>query len=98
MKEIYKTFAKGGDAELESLETSNPFSKGIVFSVKPHKTWSSISVLSGGQKTLVSLSFIYALHYYKPNSIYFMDEIDAALDYKNRGLVGEFIKTRTKEA
>ena len=27
-----------------------------------------------------------------------MDEIDAALDYKNRGLVGEFIKTRTKEA
>ena len=48
MKEIYKSFAKGGDAELESLETSNPFSKGIVFSVKPHKTWSSISVLSGG--------------------------------------------------
>lgn len=27
-----------------------------------------------------------------------MDEIDAALDYKNRGLVGEFIKNRTKEA
>lgn len=39
MKEIYKTFAKGGDAEIESLENGNPFSKGIVFSVKPFKTW-----------------------------------------------------------
>lgn len=39
MKEIYKLFAKGGDAELEPLENGNPFSKGIVFSVKPFKTW-----------------------------------------------------------
>ena len=40
MREIYKYFTKVGDAELESLENGNPFSKGIVFSVKPFKTWS----------------------------------------------------------
>jgi structural maintenance of chromosome 4 len=62
MKETYRILTNGGDAELECLESKNPFSKGIVFSVKPNKTWSQISLLSGGQKTLVSLSFIYALH------------------------------------
>lgn len=62
MKDTYRVLTNGGDAELESLEIKNPFSKGVVFSVKPNKTWSQISLLSGGQKTLVSLSFIYALH------------------------------------
>lgn len=39
MKETYKILAKGGDAELEALETGNPFSKGVIFSVKPTNTW-----------------------------------------------------------
>ncbi len=98
MKTTYKILTKGGDAELESLDYSDPFNKGIIFTVKPSKTWCQISLLSGGQKTLVSLSFIYALHYYKPNSVYFMDEIDAALDYKNKSTVANFIKDRTKNA
>lgn len=54
-----------------------------------------MSKLSGGEKTLSSLSFIYALHYYKPNPVYFMDEIDAALDYKNVSIVAKFIKEKT---
>lgn len=48
--------------------------------------------LSGGEKTISSLSLVFALHYYKPNPLYFMDEIDAALDYKNVKQVGEYIK------
>ena len=44
--------------------------------------------LSGGEKTLSSLALVFALHYYKPNSVYFMDEIDAALDFKNVNTVG----------
>jgi structural maintenance of chromosome 4 len=94
MKEIYCELTNGGDVELELIDSTNPFSKGAKISVKPRKTWSIISLLSGGQKTLVSLSFIYSLHDYKPNSIYFMDEIDAALDYKNRSTVANFIKKR----
>lgn len=45
-----------------------------------------------------SLSLIFALHYYRPTPIYFMDEIDAALDYKNVSIVADYIKKRTKNA
>ena len=44
------------------------------------------------------MSLIFALHYYKPTPLYFMDEIDAALDFKNVSIVGEYIKKRTKDA
>ena len=54
--------------------------------------------LSGGEKTISSLSLVFALHYYKPNPLYFMDEIDAALDFKNVKTVGEYIKEKTKDA
>lgn len=54
--------------------------------------------MSGGEKTLSSLSLIFALHYYKPTPLYFMDEIDAALDFKNVSIVGDYIKKRTKDA
>ena len=52
--------------------------------------------LSGGEKTLSSLSLIFALHYYKPSPLYVMDEIDAALDFKNVSIVANYIKQRTR--
>lgn len=41
---------------------------------------------------------MFALHYYKPTPLYFMDEIDAALDYKNVSIVANYIKRRTRNA
>ena len=90
---------RGGDAELELINNNDPFSEGVMFSVRPpHKSWKQMSKLSGGEKTLSSLSLIFALHYYKPTPIYFMDEIDAALDFRNVEIVAKFIKERTKDA
>ena len=55
-----------------------------MFSVRPpKKSWKNISNLSGGEKTLSSLALVFALHYYKPTPLYVMDEIDAALDFRN---------------
>ena len=69
----------GGDAELELVDSLDPFTEGIVFSVRPpKKSWKNISNLSGGEKTLSSLALVFALHYYKPTPLYVMDEIDAA--------------------
>ena len=89
----------GGDAELELLDSLDPFSEGIVFSVRPpKKSWKHIANLSGGEKTLASLALVFALHHYKPTPLYVMDEIDAALDFRNVSIVGNYIKERTRNA
>ena len=107
----------GGDAELELVDSLDPFAEGIVFSVRPpKKSWKNISNLSGGEKTLSSLALVFALHYYKvggnilnfnvlhqmlifqPTPLYVMDEIDAALDFKNVSIVANYIKERTRNA
>lgn len=99
LKEMYQMITLGGDAELELVDSLDPFSEGIVFSVRPpKKSWKNISNLSGGEKTLSSLALVFALHHYKPTPVYFMDEIDAALDFKNVSIVGNYIKERTKNA
>jgi structural maintenance of chromosome 4 len=99
LKEMYQMITLGGDAELELVDRLNPFSEGIVFSVRPpKKSWKNISNLSGGEKTLSSLALVFALHHFKPTPLYVMDEIDAALDFKNVSIVANYIKERTKNA
>lgn len=99
LKEMYQMITLGGDAELELVDSLDPFSEGIVFSVRPpKKSWKNISNLSGGEKTLSSLALVFALHHYKPTPLYVMDEIDAALDFKNVSIVGNYIKERTRNA
>lgn len=84
---------------MELIDSLDPFSEGIVFSVRPpKKTWKSIANLSGGEKTLSSLALVFALHHYKPTPLYVMDEIDAALDFKNVSIVGNYVMERTKDA
>ncbi|KAI5127417.1 structural maintenance of chromosome 4 [Nematocida parisii] len=98
LKKIYSMLTFGGDAEIEPVDYLDPFSEGVIMSVMPpRKSWKSISHLSGGERTLASLSLIFALHEYHPNSFYVMDEIDAALDYKNVGIVGQFIQERSND-
>ena len=59
LKEMYQMITLGGDAELELVDSLDPFSEGIVFSVRPpKKSWKNISNLSGGEKTLSSLSLV----------------------------------------
>lgn len=99
LKEMYQMITLGGDAELELVDSLDPFSEGVVFSVRPpKKSWKNISNLSGGEKTLSSLALVFALHHYKPTPLYFMDEIDAALDFKNVSIVANYVKERTKDA
>jgi structural maintenance of chromosome 4 len=99
LKEMYQTITLGGNAELETVDSLDPFSEGVLFSVMPpKKSWKNISNLSGGEKTLASLALVFALHVYKPTPLYVMDEIDAALDFRNVSIVANLIKERTKNA
>ncbi|KAL2023752.1 hypothetical protein VTK56DRAFT_1466 [Thermocarpiscus australiensis] len=99
LKEMYQMITMGGNAELELVDSLDPFSEGILFSVMPpKKSWKNISNLSGGEKTLSSLALVFALHHYKPTPLYVMDEIDAALDFRNVSIVANYIRERTKNA
>jgi structural maintenance of chromosome 4 len=98
LKEMYQMITMGGNAELELVDSLDPFSEGILFSVMPpKKSWKNISNLSGGEKTLSSLALVFALHHYKPTPLYVMDEIDAALDFRNVSmLLLEYVRERER--
>lgn len=99
LKEMYQLITNGGDAELELVDTLDPFNEGISFSVRPYKkSWKIITNLSGGEKTLSSLSLIFALHHYKPSPLYVLDEIDSALDFRNVSIIANYIKDQTKDS
>ncbi|RKP30981.1 RecF/RecN/SMC protein [Metschnikowia bicuspidata] len=99
LKVMYQMITMGGNAELELVDSLDPFLEGILFSVMPpKKSWKNISNLLGGEKTLSSLALVFALHQYKPTPLYVMDEIDAALDFRNVSIVANYIRERTKNA
>ncbi len=54
--------------------------------------------LSGGEKSLLSIMFLFAMQAISPSPIYIMDEVDAALDKLNSKRLGEFIKAYSRNA
>ncbi len=98
LKQMFRAITMGGDADLELKDSLNPFEEGIVYTVRPYKkSWKEITKLSGGEKTLSSLSLVFAVHHYKPSPLYCLDEIDAALDYRNVSIVGQYLQRRAKD-
>ncbi|KAF8258712.1 P-loop containing nucleoside triphosphate hydrolase protein [Lactarius quietus] len=92
LKEMYQMIMLGGNAELELIDSMDLFSEGIIFIVMlPKKSRRNIFNLSEGKKTLSSLALVFTLHIFKPTPLYFMDEIDAALDFRNVTINTQFI-------
>lgn len=81
-----------GRASLE-LENSLDLESGLIIQANPAgKRLLSIDAMSGGEKTLTALAFLFAIQKYKPAPFYILDEIDAALDKENTKKVAELIK------
>ncbi len=53
-----------------------------------------MEMLSGGEKTIVALALLFAIHSYKPSPFFIMDEVDAALDNTNVLKMTKYIQTR----
>jgi chromosome segregation protein len=84
LREFFSKFTGGGDAWLEPENKIDIFDGGIdLITVFPGKPRRSISIASGGEKTIATLSFIFALSKLNPTSIYILDEVDAHLDPVN---------------
>ncbi|XP_056162683.1 structural maintenance of chromosomes protein 4-like [Syzygium oleosum] len=92
-------FTLGGDAELELVDSLDPFSEGVVFSVRPpKKSWKNIANLSGGEKTPSSLALVCALHHPKPTPLMRWMKSMPLETSKMFLFVGHYVKDRTKDA
>ena len=76
----------GGYAKLELLDPDAGADSGVIIRARPPgKRGSLISMLSGGEKTLVALALIFATFMLNPSPVCFLDEVDAPLDDVNIG-------------
>jgi chromosome segregation protein len=91
--DIFQKLSPGGIANMILENPSKPFEGGVFINARPRgKKINSIESLSGGEKTLVALAFIFAVEKFQPSPFYVMDEIDAALDGPNVHKVSMVIK------
>jgi len=89
----FSQLSRKGEVFLELENPKEPFDGGLNILIKVSKgKLFDITSLSGGEKTLVALSLIFAIQEYKPYCFYVFDEIDAALDKHNSELLAELIK------
>jgi len=92
--DLFTALFKGGNAEVKLLEPDNPLESGVeIVAQPPGKRVQNLSLLSGGEKSLTSLAFLFALFRYRPSPFCFLDEVDAALDDVNLARFLDLLKT-----
>ena len=96
-EEMYKNI--GGTGKLSLENPDNPFEGGLLIDASPRgKSLQTLDVMSGGEKSLTALAFLFAIQRLTPAPFYVLDEVDAALDTKNAGLIGEMVSSASNES
>lgn len=91
-RDVFARLTSGsGRLILENEE--DPFSGGLSFAVQPRdKPVHLLSALSGGEKSLTTLAFIFSIQQHIPAPFYALDEVDMSLDGSNVERIGEMIR------
>ncbi len=98
-KKVYSEISDGGEAELVLENELEPFLGGLIVKARPpNKKVLRLEALSGGEKSLVSLAFIFAIQEFDPSPFYLFDEVDQNLDAVNAEKVARMIRTNTATA
>ena len=94
------TFEKlfgGGEADLQLVQAEDVLDSGVDIVARPPGTkLRSISLLSGGQKTMTALSLLFAIYMVKPSPFCVLDELDAPLDDANIGRFTSILQDFTR--
>ncbi|MCD6523162.1 MAG: chromosome segregation protein SMC [Candidatus Diapherotrites archaeon] len=84
------------DIKLENPE--NPFEGGLLIEARPAgKPIKKIDSMSGGEKALTAIAFLFAIQMYSPAPFYVLDEADAPLDKANSVRLAEMIRKKSAE-
>ncbi|HLC46620.1 MAG TPA: chromosome segregation protein SMC [Candidatus Nanoarchaeia archaeon] len=98
-KTIFSALSTKGEASLVLENEESPFEGGLLVKVKMAGTrFMDIRSLSGGEKTMTALAFIFAIQEFDPASFYVFDEVDAALDKKNSEKLSQLVKKYSEKA
>ena len=98
-RRIFVNLSSKGQAYFELEDPENVFTGGLDIRVKiTGNKYLDIKSLSGGEKALTALAFIFAIQEYQPASFYLFDEVDAALDKTNSEKLSKLIYEYSKNA
>ena len=95
-EDVFSRLFPGGEGRLILTDPSSMLTTGIDVEARPPgKKVKRLSLLSGGERSLVAVAFLVALFKARPSPFYILDEVEAALDDANLGrLLGVFEQLR----
>ena len=92
-QELFKQLFGGGNAKLVLVDEENVLESGIeIIARPPGKKLQTVSLLSGGERTLTAVALLFSLFKVKPSAFCLTDELDAALDDSNIARYLEMLK------
>ncbi|UCF49053.1 MAG: AAA family ATPase, partial [Thermoplasmatales archaeon] len=98
-KIIYSQLSENGEAELKLEDPEKIFESGLTIKARPRgKKVLLLSALSGGEKSIASIAFIFAIQQYDPSPFYVLDEVDMFLDGVNAETVSRMVKRNAQDS
>ena len=96
-KEVFHQLSEGeGELKLENLD--DPLSGGLTIEAQPRdKKLQRLESMSGGEKSLTALAFVFAIQRYMPAPFYAFDEVDASLDTMNVERIAHMVQNQSKD-
>ena len=92
-KNVFAHIFPGGRGELLLTDQDDLLETGVDIDIQiPGKKAQSVSLLSGGEKSLAAIALIFSILMYRPTPFLILDEVDAALDDANTNLFNRLVK------